>query len=207
MPMLMPEDPEFIKDFLDQWQAGIDREENFCRLFERYYHRVHRFFLTRGFLADECDDLTQETFFCIYTGLETFRREAQFEAWLFQIAANMYRQSLRRQSAAKRGGTRAAWESANDLPEAAFGEDELDAVWSGPGPLDEVLAEERRRVLCEAIEELPEPMRQCMALRVYQELSYREIAGMMEISVGTVKSYMIQAQQQLKVKLAEYFGE
>jgi hypothetical protein len=48
----MPDDAEFINRLLDEWQAGIDREENFRRLFEHYYHPVYRFFAKRGFLVE-----------------------------------------------------------------------------------------------------------------------------------------------------------
>jgi RNA polymerase sigma-70 factor (ECF subfamily) len=62
-------------------------------------------------------------------------------------------------------------------------------------------------VLRQAVEELPEQMRQCVSLQVYQELSYGQIAVAMQLSVETVKSHLHQARQRLKAKLASYFGE
>jgi RNA polymerase sigma-70 factor (ECF subfamily) len=203
----MPDETEFINRLLDQWQAGIDREENFRQLFERYYHRVFRFFEKRGFSVEESDDLTQETFFRIYTGLATFRREARFETWLFQIATNTYRQWLRRQLAHWRDGRPVSWESVTEQEQAALAEGELDGPMIMPGPLDEVLADEQQRVLQAAIEALPTQMRQCMSLRIYQELSYQEIAVAMQLSVDTVKSHLHQGRQQLRKKLAEYYHE
>lgn len=203
----MLDDTESINRVLDEWQAEIDHEENFRRLFQRYYHRLHRFFQTRHFSTDECDDLTQETFFRVYSGMGTFRGEARFETWLLQIAVNTYRQMLRRQSAQRRAGPHVSWERAGEQEQVEAGEDELDHLTSAWGPLDEVLEEERRRMLCEAIESLPEQMRQCVTLRVYQEMSYREIAAIMEVSVETVKSHLSQARQRLRERLAEYFSE
>jgi RNA polymerase sigma-70 factor (ECF subfamily) len=58
-----------------------------------------------------------------------------------------------------------------------------------------------------AMEELPEQMRKCVMLRVYQELSYQEIAVVLRLSVETVKTHLHQARQRLRIRLADYFGE
>jgi RNA polymerase sigma-70 factor (ECF subfamily) len=203
----MTDEADSINRVVNDWQAGRDREENFRHLFERYYHRLHRFFQKRGFSTDEADDLTQETFFCIYSGLETFRREARFETWLFQIASNTYRQAERRQAAARRGGGSISPERSPGQPQTERDENVLNGLISTSGPLDEVLVAERQRVLTEAIEALPTQMRQCIILRGHQELSYREIALVMGISVETVKSHLFQARQRLREKLNDYLGE
>jgi RNA polymerase sigma-70 factor (ECF subfamily) len=91
--------------------------------------------------------------------------------------------------------------------QAALGSCEREGLGSALGPLDEVLEEERRQVVRQAIEELPEQMRQCVLLQVYQELSYREIAGTLQLSVDTVRTHLSQARRQLKEKLADYFDE
>ena len=199
----LSETTEFIARLLDEWQTGTAREENFRWLFERYYRPVYRFFEKRGFTAVECHDLTQETFLRVYRGMDSFRHEAPFEAWLYQIAANTYLKSLRRQATQKRAGQHLSLDSA--LEEGR----EL-AHWSGvaqaPGPLDDVLEKERLRLLREAMDELPEQMRKCILLRVYQELSYQEIAVALRLSVETVKAHLHQARQRLKVKLADHFG-
>ncbi|MBI3952228.1 MAG: sigma-70 family RNA polymerase sigma factor [Acidobacteria bacterium] len=91
----MADETDNINRLIGQWQAGINREENFRRLFEWYYRPVYRFFEKRGFSVDESHDLTQETFIQVYKGMGTFRREARFERWLFQIAANTFQKALR----------------------------------------------------------------------------------------------------------------
>lgn len=70
-------------------------------------------------------------------------------------------------------------------------------------PLDQALRSERREVLRRAIEELPDQMRRCTELRVYQDLSYREIAAVMRRSIETVKVHLFQARKKLK----ESFGD
>lgn len=203
----MAEEAEPISHILAEWQAGIDREENFRRLFEGYYCPVYRFFEKRGFSVDECHDLTQETFFRVYIGMGTFRREARFETWLIQIAANTYQKELRRRSADKRAGYHVSLDRPTDDEEATQDGVEITNLASERGPLDEVLDKEQARVLREAIQELPEQMRKCVMLLVDQEMSYQEIAVLLRLSVGTVKAHLHQARQRLKVKLADYFGE
>ncbi|MBI3950580.1 MAG: RNA polymerase sigma factor [Acidobacteria bacterium] len=203
----MSGDTASIDSILAQLQAGIDREENFRRLFECYYRPVFRFFTKRGFSTEESDDLTQETFFRVYIGMARFRREARFETWLFQIATNTYRQVLREQTMQKRTGQQVSWESVTEDEQMASDEGEWAGLWSLRGPLDEVLEEERLRVLSEAIEELPEQMRQCLILRVNHELSYRQVAVILGVSVETVKSQLHLARQRLKLSLANHLGQ
>jgi RNA polymerase sigma-70 factor (ECF subfamily) len=59
---------------------------------------------------------------------------------------------------------------------------------SGPGPLDQAQAEERRERVRAAVDRLPDFLRQVVVLAYYQGLKYREIAGILDIPVGTVKS-------------------
>ena len=67
--------------------------------------------------------------------------------------------------------------------------------------LDAVLLKERRGQLEEAIRELPRQMRRCLVLRVYRELSYREIATALKLSIDTVKAHLFQARKKLKERL------
>jgi RNA polymerase sigma-70 factor (ECF subfamily) len=193
---------ESIDRLLDEWQAGINREEHFRRLFERYYRPLYRFFEKRGFTAAECHDLTQETFLRVYKGMESFRREAPFEAWLYQIAANTYCKSLRWQATQKRAAQHVPLESAMAETQGPPHQ----SAPLAPGPLEDVLEKERLHLLRAAVEELPEQMRKCVLLRVYQELSYQEIAVVMRLSVETVKAHLYQARQRLKAKLGDYFS-
>lgn len=201
----MSSETRSINRIIEEWQAGIDRQENFRRLFERYYRPVYHFFAKRGFSAESCQDLTQETFIRVYIGMAGFRRESRFETWLFQIAGNTYRKELRRQSASKRAGQQVSLEGASEKGSSASGGSELGDPSSTQGPLDDVLHTEQRQELRRAIEELPEQMRKCLMLRVYQELSYREIAVVLRLSAETVKAHLHQARQRLRDELAGYF--
>ncbi len=194
---------------VEQWQAGKDpkeQEESFGRIFAAFYRPVYSFFLRRGFPAEECYDLAQETFLRVSKSLHTFRHESSFESWLFKIAANIYRNTLRGQAALKREAQEV---SLDEITENATGDGEGVLAWSTAenGPLDGVLAQERQRLLRQALDSLPAQMRRCVLLRVDRDLRYREIADLMRVSIDTVKAHLYQARQQLKVKLGDYFGD
>ena len=180
-------------------------DESFRRLFEEHYRKVFLFFIRHGFPDDESEDLAQEVFLRVYKHLDSFRGEARVETWLFQIAANLYRNTLRGRAALKRQALEivlneeailAAPEPTGPLYEAAE-----------PGPFEVVLAKERSRILHGAIDELPSQMRRCLLLRVDQDLKYREIAELLRISIETVKAHLFQARQLLRIRLGAEFAE
>ena len=181
---------------------------SFRQVFERYQRPLWRFFARRGCSPAECDDLTQETFLRVYTGMDGFRGEARFETWLFRIAINSYRKSLRYGAAEMRSahevsldgpehGPHVEAEAANGLLPAADGQ--------VAGPLGRVLEDERRRALAIAVTALPDQMRRCVLLRIYQDLPYKEIAAVMRVSIETVKAHLFQARKRLKDELAGHF--
>ncbi len=185
--------------------AVSNRSEDFKALFHEHYRSVYFFFTNRGVSVEEARDLTQETFLRAYKGMEVFRYEASFKTWLFQIATNLWRNTIRSRSAAKR-----------DAPEVSL-EDELNSgcsILSDQGgsqghdsPLSRVLSDEAIEQLENAIEELPDQMRRCAQLRIFQELKYREIAELMKLSIETVKSQLHQARQRLRRRLSDYFDD
>ena len=169
---------------------------------EIYYlfrRRLISFFAARGFSSDECAELTQETFIRVFQGIRRLHSAPRFATWLFEIAANVYRNELRRQGAGKRD---AFEESIEDLAqtEAAGRPDALLALSSkAPDPLEETLCRERLESLRAELDQLPPQMRRCVYLRLYQDLKYREIADLLGISIETVKAHLHQAQKRLKV--------
>lgn len=189
-----------IKQAVEAFQGGQDREKSFRFLFETFYDPTRFFLAKRVSSQEDCLDLTQETFLRVYKGLEGYRGEAQFGTWVFRIAFNTYLKWLSRnriddQSIDSQSGI--------DELEAAWEDDELIVVASDETPLEKTLRTERRRVLKNAIEELPGQMRRCTELRIYHDLSYREIAVVMRRSIETVKVHLFQSRKKLK----ESFGD
>ncbi len=183
---------------------GRDREENFRRLFERYYAQLYRFFRRKGMSPEDCEGLAQETFISVHKGLKALRQGDQFEGWLYAIALNAYRSEIERRLAAKRTSSQVSLEGelnrSEDVGQAA-------SLTADPGanPMEALLDKEKKGKLREALQELPEQMRRCVQLRVVNDLSYQEISVVMGISINTVKSHLHQARKVLGEKLSPYF--
>lgn len=193
-----------VDSLLEERAAGRAGEESFRRLFGLYFRPVHDFFARRGFSPADCQDLTQETFLGIYRGVGSFRRGAPFDAWLFAVAANVYRKRLRHQAAGVRRGWEVPLDAAPGGPEEE-GEPALELAAEAEGPDGGTLARERARLLRRAVEALPPQMKACLVLRVYHDLKYREVAARLRLSIDTVKAHLFQARQRLKNELGEYF--
>lgn len=187
---------------------GELREEQFRQIFERYYRSVNTFFAYRGFGEEECRDLTQETFFRVYRGMESFRGDAGVKTWLFTIAANIYRNEIRDRRAEKRSGDEVSLEESLEQGRPIFesGPGRAKEHNRGGGPLSRLLSEERCRLLRGAVEELPPRMRRCVQLYLSQGLKYREIAAILHVSEDTVKAQLFQARQKLHRALGGYFS-
>lgn len=195
----MAEEEELVR----RWQAGIDREETFRRIFHLHYPRVFRYFVTQGFSEDESRDLAQETFLRVLSGISHFRGDASFRAWLFQVASNVYRNTLRGRLTQKRVAAEIPLDSSPGLEIADTFRPGLDKVEKDA--LANVIAQERSKLLSEALEELPPQMRRCVELRIAQDLKYREIATLMNLKIDTVKVHLHQARKLLRQKLGDYF--
>lgn len=175
--------------------AGTDPEAAFKALFEAYHRPLQRFFARKGFDSHDALDLTQETFVGIYTGLKGLRDEDRFEPWLYQIATTTYLKKLRSAATAKRTG--------HEVPHDDSGMAH-EATRSAARQLDQVLDGERKLIMRNAIQELPDQMRRCLVLRIYQNLSYKEIATVMKLKIDTVKAHLFQARTRLKNQLGSY---
>jgi RNA polymerase sigma-70 factor, ECF subfamily len=193
-----------LQKIIDQLQAGDAVEESFHLLCERFHRPLYAFFVRRGFSHADCLDLTQETFLGIYRGIGSFRRDARFETWLFKVATNAFRKRLRWEVAGKRAGEEVSLD-------AASGEEDdrpvFQPVAEGPPPGDSLFQAERARLLREAVDRLPDQMRKCLILNVYQELKVREIAQLLHLSPETVKVHLFQARRRLQTALGPHFAD
>ncbi|HVG10135.1 MAG TPA: sigma-70 family RNA polymerase sigma factor [Thermoanaerobaculia bacterium] len=174
--------------------AGRETEE----LFRRYHKSVVSFFTRRGVPLEESRDLAQETFFRVFKHIDRFRGDSSVETWLFQVASNLYKNTLRSQATKKRDAQEVPLEEeqAADLVHDKAG-----------GALHKMLTQEEAKKLREALEKLPPQMRIAVLLRVDGDLKYREIADVMHVSIETVKAHLYQARQHLRHHLADYFTD
>jgi RNA polymerase sigma-70 factor (ECF subfamily) len=136
--------------------------------------------------GEDVRDLSQEAFLKAYRGLRTFKKEARFSSWLYQIALNLCRDRMRR----RRGRTHV---SLDEL-------DEGTALTSASAVQDLENRDLSRRV-ARAMEDLPEEQREVIVLKEYQGLTFLEIADALDVPVSTVKTRLYRGLGLLRQRL------
>jgi RNA polymerase sigma-70 factor (ECF subfamily) len=182
-----------VAELIGRIRTGIDAEESFRLLFERYYRLIRHYFAERGMDSDRCEDLTQETFVAVYRGLPSFRGDSGFDTWLFSIARRIFAGAVRREVARRRQLAEVPLEEAADTP---CGANLIE-------PLHAAIDRERLRQLHRSIGGMPEQMRRCATLRLSYELKYREIAEVLNISEDAVRVQLARARQRLRRELSD----
>jgi RNA polymerase sigma-70 factor (ECF subfamily) len=165
-------------------------ETAFERLVERYYPRIDRLAQQIVRHPMTAEDITQEVFLRAYRSLPRFRGEASFYSWLYRITINLCLNHLRRQ--------------ANRLSPAEE-PDDLATPAADPSALLET--QELERLVRRAIDALPPHYRVAVILRDLEGLSYEEIADILGIPLGTVKSRINFGKRLLKEKLRAILGD
>jgi RNA polymerase sigma-70 factor (ECF subfamily) len=150
----------------------------FDRLLERYQRRLFGFLLRRVPLQHS-EDLFQETWLRVVRARESFDPARRFSTWLFQIANNLCRDGARRSVVEARERTRLR--SDVETPDGA-------AAAAADAKLD---AQQR-------LAQLPEPLREVLVLRYFEDLGEREIAEIVGVPPGTVKSRLHAAVRALR---------
>jgi RNA polymerase sigma-70 factor (ECF subfamily) len=140
---------------------------------------------------DEAAEISQEVFLSAFRAVGQFRGEANFSTWLYRIALN--HASTRRRSLGTRQQRMLPIESANPLSDPE------------PGPPEILEKQEIRERVQLALNQLDPEDAAVILLRDLQDVPYDEVARMLEIPVGTVKSRLHRARQALKLRLASYF--
>ena len=139
---------------------------------------------------DEARDLCQEAFLKAYRALGSFKKEARFSSWLYQIALNLCRDRLRR----RRGRTMVSLDELNEAEPALGG-------LGSPSALDLVEGRDVCRAVAAAVAALPEAQREVIVLKEYQELTFLEIAEVLDVPMSTVKTRLYRGLGQLRQML------
>ena len=142
----------------------------------------------------EAENATQETFLRAYSALPRSRTDLAFKPWLFQIAVNLCRDLARKKRPAAFADLAQEDESS---PEEAI-EDET------PLPLEQVEGRELEAALTRAVADLPEIYRAVVTLRYTEELSYEEIAAVLQLPVNTVRTHLFRAKAMLRKALCDW---
>ena len=170
------------EQLLQQYRSG--QTPAFEALVERYrlelFHFLARFAGNRA----AAEDLFQETFLQVHLSAETFDTSRRFRPWLFTIAANKARDYLRRNSRRQTPQLSAPIDESGD--DSRSFEDLLASDF--PLPPEEVEKQETRELVKQVVSEMPDHLREVLLLAYFQQLAYKDIAEMLSIPLGTVKS-------------------
>jgi len=176
-------------------RARSGEVEAFGQLVEHYQDYVYNVVFHLVGSDREAEDIAQEVFMRAYTHLDRFQGRARFSTWLYGIALNCARTMWRKRG--RRG--RVVMSQADgdaDMPLPAANAD---------GPEDELLRQERVAQVRAAIAALDGEMREAIVLRDIQGLAYEEMAEVLGVALGTVKSRLHRARQALRDILGPFF--
>ncbi len=143
--------------------------------------------------TQEAEDLTQEAFMKAFGSLETFNEEFAFSTWLMKIASNNCIDFLRR----RKLRTYSIHEPIQFKDERI----EIDIPDQEPSPERSLIQSERKRMIEDAINELPDRYRYVIILRHREDKSYEEISEILNLPLGTVKAQIFRAREILNRKL------
>jgi RNA polymerase sigma-70 factor (ECF subfamily) len=183
--------------------ARSGREAAYRELIRRYERPVFALLFRMVRDRELAEDLSQETFVKALNAIESYRPEFKFSSWIFKIANNAAIDHLRRReldTLSLDGSPHA------ETPEAM----QATALQIGArqeSPLDTVEAKELGSEIEAAIGRLRPEYRSCILLRHVEGRAYEEIAEILDLPVGTVRSRIFRARVQLKQRLSGIWGE
>lgn len=175
---------------LDEPQKLLDEEQSLIRnaqkgdrqafavLVERYWDRLFRWMYNLTHNRHSAEDLCQEAFMKALAGLDSFHDGSNFRAWLFRIAYNAFINQTRKASRLR--DTFPA-----QLPSTA------------EGPAEQAMSQELLKLLARAIGRLPDEFRAAFLLRVEEDLSFRQIAQVLDTTEETARWRVFKARQKL----------
>lgn len=178
-------------------QTLIDRclegqTDAFGELVTRYQDRLYATLVNMLGSVHDARDASQEAFVLAFQKLETFRRESAFYSWLFRIAYNAavsrHRKTRRETGSVEAARAASGREPTDERPQA--------------DPAHDLHTAERQTLVQSALSELAEEYRTVIVLREMEGLSYEQIAELVDVPIGTVRSRIHRARTELREKLS-----
>jgi RNA polymerase sigma-70 factor (ECF subfamily) len=166
-------------------------------LVKRYQERIYATVYHMTANHEDANDLAQEAFIKAFQAIKTFKGGSSFYTWVYRIAVNKTINFLKQRKSR-------AQMSLNDLDFNAEHDPDLIALISEKTPRREASLSELQEKLNAALQTLSEPHRLAVTLHDVQGLSHEEIADIMDCNVGTVRSRLFYARQQLQAQLSDY---
>ena len=170
----------------------------FATLVEKYKQPVMNFIYRSLRDETEAEDLAQNVFLQVYKSRDRYERTAKFSTWLFTIARNLCLNEIRRRSRHPAESLEETHAEHEDQPQRQYEDKKV------PLPTENLLQGELARKIEEALAALPENQRTAILLCRQDELSYEEIAVILDCSLSATKSLIHRGRETLKEKLKPY---
>ncbi len=180
-------------------------EQAYIWLVDQYHQQIYG--LVYRIVNDPADaaDTTQEVFLKVFRGMKRFHGGSSLKTWMYRIA--VHEASNRRRWWFRHKAHETSIEpGAHEDPEKNAGLKDTLAD-AGDSPFDSVVHSELRARVEAELRQVPEPYRTTVILRDLEELAYEEIAEVMEVSLGTVKSRLMRGREALKKRLEAHLRE
>lgn len=160
-------------------------EQAFNQLVLRYQEKIY--WIVRRMLPDhaDADDITQNVFIKAYHSLRSFKGDSSFYTWIYRIAINLSLNEIRRKKLRRT---------------FSLDEETVHGTADEENPLQKLESDERKKMIQQAIDALPEKQKKVFVLRYYDELPYEEISKILHTSVGGLKANYFHAVK----KIGEY---
>jgi RNA polymerase sigma-70 factor, ECF subfamily len=172
-------------------RARMGDQEAFRLIFERYSRPLISFVYDQVGNRELAEELTQETFVRAYRALHTMRSETKLSTWLFGIAKNVARESLR---------ARQRTDQHVDLDDKQV----LNLSDRGPVPVKQLLNKELNEVIQSSLALLDEDKRLVFTLKIFQQCSYEEIAEITGFSIPKLKTDLHRARAEMRKRVGQY---
>jgi RNA polymerase sigma-70 factor (ECF subfamily) len=180
-------------------QARKGSEAAYRELLTRYERPVFSLIFRMVRDRETAEDLAQETFIKVLNNLDRYSPEFKFSSWLFKIANNLTIDHLRRR--------RVDTISIEGAPDAVTADSakatSISVVSANESPLEELESRELGTAIERAIGKLRPEYRACIMLRHVEDKSYEEIAEIVKLPLGTVKTYIHRARHELRAALGD----
>jgi RNA polymerase sigma-70 factor (ECF subfamily) len=157
-----------------------------CELLKIYYADIYSYLRRLCGSRHDAEDLTQQTFFKVWSSLGSFAGHSKFSTWLYRIAHNTYLDWLRKNAGSMQAHPDEWWQ---------------DCIDQNPGPLANLTERQSALRLYEAVDKLDEGKKQVVHLHYYQGLSIRQTAKVLNIATSTVKYRLREVLKTLRIKL------
>jgi len=164
---------------------------------KKYEKMIYNLAMAKTQNRENAQDITQECFLRAYKMLRSYRTDSAFSTWIYRICQNLVFDFYRKNKKIKTVSL--------SVPDSDDGGDEnfknfreTDIADTSGEPSEQIIREEKIKKIRQIINSLPEDLRDIIILRDIKNLSYTEIADMLDVEIGTVKSRLNRAREKFK---------